>query len=132
MLKELNVQRCNLGQGKERYIKALVYGQAGAGKTRFCADSPDPLWFDFESSTETLYHIPEYHSIPVKKPKDIEELKRDVKAAVLDPGIATVVIDSITTSLDYYLRRRMESVAAKTGQVFIIRGRLQVCYTGLY
>jgi len=43
----------------------------------------------------------------------VEELRRDVAAAILDPDIDTVVIDSITTSLDYYLRQRMEKVAAK-------------------
>lgn len=98
---------------KERYIKALIYGQAGAGKTRFCADSPNPLWFDFESSTETLFHVPEYRDIQVKKPKDVEELRKDVKAVINDPDINTIVIDSITTSLDYYLRQRMDSVATK-------------------
>jgi phage nucleotide-binding protein len=95
------------------YIKALIYGQAGAGKTRFCADAPKPCWFDFESSTETLRHWPEYENTPVKTPKDVEEMRRDVEKCVKDPEVETIVIDSITTSLDYYLRRRMDSVASK-------------------
>jgi phage nucleotide-binding protein len=95
------------------FVKALIYGQAGAGKTRFCADAPKPMWFDFESSTETLRHWPEYEHLPVKKPRDIDELRRDVEAAVRDPDVETIVIDTITTSLDYYLRQRMDSVAAK-------------------
>ena len=98
---------------KEVYIKALLYGQAGAGKTKFCADAPKPLWFDYESSTETLRHWPEYENIPVKTPRDIEDLRKDITASVQDPDVETVIIDSITTSLDYYLRRRMDSVAAK-------------------
>jgi len=98
---------------REVYIKALIYGQAGAGKTRFCADAPKPQWFDFESSTETLRHWPEFETTPVKTPKDVEELRRDIIHSIKDPDIETVVIDSITTSLDYYLRRRMDSVAAK-------------------
>ena len=93
------------------YVKALIYGQAGAGKTRFAADAPKPCWFDFESSTETLRHWPEYENTPVKTPKDIDDLRKDIEACVKDPEIETVVIDSITTSLDYYLRRRMDSVA---------------------
>lgn len=101
---------------REVYIKALIYGQAGAGKTRFCADAPKPCWFDFESSTETLRHWPEYESIPVKKPLDIADLQRDVKAAVQDSEIETVVIDSITTGLDHYLRQRMRTVATKRDQ----------------
>jgi phage nucleotide-binding protein len=95
------------------YVKALIYGQAGAGKTRFAADAPKPCWFDFESSTETLRHWPEYENTPVKTPRDVEELRKDIINCVKDPEVETVVIDSITTSLDYYLRRRMDSVAAK-------------------
>src|SRR5215510_4341984 len=95
------------------WVKALIYGQAGSGKTRFAADAPNPFWFDFESSTETLRHWPEYCHLPVKKPINVEELRRDVEKAIVDPAIDTVVIDSITTSLDYYLRQRMERVATK-------------------
>lgn len=95
------------------FVKALIYGQAGAGKTKFCADSPKPCWFDFESSTETLRHWPEYENIPVKTPKDVEELRKDVVEAVKDPDVETIIIDSITTSLDYYLRRHMDSIASK-------------------
>lgn len=95
------------------YVKALIYGPAGTGKTRFCADAPNPMWFDFESSTETLRHWPEYEHLPVKKPNNVEELRKDVKECVNDPGIGTVVIDTITTSLDYYLRQRMDLVASK-------------------
>jgi phage nucleotide-binding protein len=98
---------------REVFVKALIYGQAGAGKTRFCADAPKPLWFDFESSTETLRHWPEYENIPVKRPNDINELRRDIESATKDPDVGTIVIDSITSSLDYYLRQRMDSVAAK-------------------
>ena len=95
------------------FVKALIYGQAGAGKTRFCADSPNPLWFDFESSTETLRHWPDYEHLPVKKPRDVDELRKDVESAVKDTSIDTIVIDTITTSLDYYLRQRMDAVAGK-------------------
>lgn len=98
---------------RPKYIKALVYGQAGAGKTKFCADAPQPLWFDFESSTETLRHWPEYKNTPVKTPKNIDELRKDILSIVNDPDVSTIVIDSITTALDYYLRQRMDSVAAK-------------------
>ena len=63
------------------FVKALLYGQAGAGKTRFCADAPNPILFDFESSTETLRHWPEYEHIPVKRPKDVDELRKDIETA---------------------------------------------------
>jgi len=95
------------------YVKALIYGPAGTGKTRFCADAPTPQWFDFESSTETLRHWPEYEHIPVKRPDNVDQLRKDVKECVSGKEVETVVIDTITTSLDYYLRQRMDAVASK-------------------
>ena len=98
---------------RKPWIKALIYGQAGSGKTRFSADAPNPFWFDFESSSETLRHWPDYKNIPVKKPTSIDELRLDVIKAVDDATIDTIVIDSITSGLDYYLRQHMNKVASK-------------------
>lgn len=99
-----------------RYVKMLLYGQAGAGKTRFCADAPNPYWFDYERSTETLRHWPEFANIPVKTPKTVEELTDAIKACIKDPDVETVVIDSMTTVHDYYLRKRVEERASKGGK----------------
>ena len=90
------------------YVKALIYGQAGAGKTRFCADAPGVVWLDFEDSTETLRHYPEFKDIPVKKPSSIEQLNTLFEALVKNPDVETVVIDSITTALDFYMRQEAE------------------------
>jgi len=95
------------------YVKILLYGEAGSGKTRFCADAPKPIWFDFESSSETLRYWPELNGIEVKRPKDIAELVRDIKKAVADPNVETVVIDSITSALDFYMRMEAEKRADK-------------------
>lgn len=97
---------------RKRYVKALLYGPAGAGKTRFCADAPKPYWFDSESSTETLYHWPEYKDIPVKKPASPDELIKEVKKLVMSGEVETIVIDSITTMLDSFLRDRLNTLAA--------------------
>ncbi len=99
---------------RPQFVKMLLYGQAGAGKTRFCADAPKPIWMDFESSTETLRHWPEYKETLVKRPSDTEELLRDVRLAIKDPDVDTVIIDSITTSLDYFLRQKVKAEAEKT------------------
>lgn len=93
---------------KPNWIKALIYGQAGAGKTRFCADAPQVFYFDWENSTETLRHWPDYNAIRVKKPETIEEFKRDVLKAIDDPDIDTIVLDSITSALDFYMHSYME------------------------
>jgi len=43
----------------EYFIKLLLYGRYGAGKTRFAADAPNPVWIDLERSAETFRRIPE-------------------------------------------------------------------------
>lgn len=96
------------------YVKLLLYGQPGAGKTLFCAEAPSPYWFDYEKSTETLRHWPEYKHIPVITPKTIDELKSQVTKCVHDPEVQTIVIDSMTTVHDYYLRKRVTE-RAKAG-----------------
>jgi hypothetical protein len=103
----------NLVKDKPHYVKALIYGQAGAGKTRFAADADRPFYFDFESSTETLRHWSNYSHVPVKNPGNILELFGDIKKAVADPDIGTIVIDSITTALDFYMRSEAEKRASK-------------------
>jgi phage nucleotide-binding protein len=109
----MQIVNFNLVKNKPHYVKALIYGQAGAGKTRFAADADKPFWFDFESSTETLRHWPDYSDIPVKHPASITELFSDIQKAVRDPDIGTIVIDSITTALDYYMRAEAEKRASK-------------------
>lgn len=109
----MEIKRFQTVTQRTPWVKALIYGQAGAGKTRFCADSPKPFWFDFESSTETLRYWPEYKETRVKTPKDISELITDIALAVNDPEIDTIIIDSMTTAHDYFMRREAEKRAAK-------------------
>lgn len=86
----------------QRYVKALIYGQAGAGKTRFCADAPKPWWYDFEDSTETLLHWPEYEHIAKERTTrhpEVTRMFRQILQAERDPEIETVVIDTMTSAL---------------------------------
>jgi len=100
-------------QETPQYVKLLLYGPPGAGKTRFCADAPKPWWVDFENSTETLRHWPEYKDTPVKKPDSVVDLFKMVKTMVNDPECETIVIDSVTTALDSFMMDKAEAVAAK-------------------
>ena len=104
----MDIKNHSTVQNQTRWVKALIYGQAGAGKTRFCADSSKPFYFDWEHSTETLFHWPEYRDLPVKTPETIEEFKKDVLKAIDDPEVDTIIIDSITSALDYYMQSYME------------------------
>lgn len=95
------------------FVKMLLYGQPGSGKTKFCADAPKPWWIDFENSTETLRHWPEYRDIPVKKPTGGLDLFKAIKAAVSDPSCETIIIDSVTTALDSFMMDQAEEIAKK-------------------
>lgn len=95
------------------YTKMLLYGPPGAGKTKFCADAPKPWWIDFENSTETLKHWPEYQDIPVKTPEDATDIFKMVKAMIVDPECETIVIDSVTTALDSFMMKKAEEIATK-------------------
>jgi len=95
------------------YVKLLLYGQPGAGKTKFCADAPKPCWIDFENSTETLRHWPEYSGIPVKVPDSVLDLFKMVKNLVIDPACETIIIDSVTSALDSYMMDKAEDIAKK-------------------
>lgn len=127
-VKYLNIQGFKPVSEIQTYVKMLLYGTPGAGKTRFAADAPNPIWFDYESSTETLKNTPGYEHIPVKKTRDIDQLLRDVEAAVKAPDVDTVVIDSITSCHDYYLRKYV----AKAVQASSKRDDPNVLFEGDY
>ena len=101
----------------DRYIKALIYGQPGAGKTRFAADAPKPKWYDWENSTTTLEFVDEYKWIVeqgrIVRYPDPLELFNSIRKDVRDPEVETIVIDSFTTAVDTYLQDYMEVEGAK-------------------
>ena len=109
----MNVKGFNAVRDSQQYVKMLLYGQAGAGKTRFCADADRPHWFDTELSTETLRHWPEYSDIPVKIPTTVDELLRDVQQMVKEDSVGTIVLDSVTTMLDKFIRNYAKNQGRK-------------------
>lgn len=86
------------------YVKLLLYGHIGAGKTRFCADAPKPEWWDSERSATTLKYWPEYKNIPIKIPADFDELQRGVEKAIKSPEVETIVFDTVSSSLNKFIR----------------------------
>lgn len=97
----------------ERYVKALIYGPPGAGKTEFAAEAPKPKYYDWEGSTTTLAHKPEFRDIPVVHFPDPLELFNSIRQDVRNPDVETVVIDSFTTAVDTYLIDQMENAKRK-------------------
>lgn len=82
---------------REPYIKVLIYGEPGAGKTVLAASAPNPLFLDVEHGTSSLLNHPELRgvkAIPIKSWSDIEEIFWECKEGNVSQE--TIVIDSIS------------------------------------
>lgn len=100
----------------QRYVKAVIYGEGGSGKTRFCADAPDPWWFDWENSTETLLHWPEFKDIALNRVTIFPDpfvVADKVRQLARDPNTKTVVLDSETSALFQFMEEYMEKAGRK-------------------
>jgi hypothetical protein len=93
------------------YTKAVIHGQWGVGKTRFCAGAPNPFWVDFERSSDTLRSMPEMSQTKIFRPKKWKEVLDIVKVAT-DIG-ETIVFDTATSMQTFYMREYMLDVAAQ-------------------
>jgi phage nucleotide-binding protein len=81
--------------GKSHGVKVLVYGRAGAGKTRLIETCPRPIIFSAESGLLSLAHT----SIPVATIRNIKDLADAYEWAVMSPdakNFDTICLDSIS------------------------------------
>jgi phage nucleotide-binding protein len=79
------------------FIKVLIYGDPGVGKTVFAGSAPKPLFLDVEHGTTSLLNHPELRNtdvITVKNWSDIEEIFWACKNGEVPHE--TIVIDSIS------------------------------------
>jgi hypothetical protein len=106
------------------YVKALLYGPPGHGKTTFCASAPNPVWIDYEHSTETLRHWPEFENVPVIQANGKTDLSALVAKIAAGKEYETIIVDSLTTALDKYLRNRMKEV--KEGKIGTSRDEFRI------
>lgn len=96
---------------KPPYLKILLYGEPGTGKTVFSAGAPSPLFVDVEHGTRSLLNHPELQHTPVlpmREWEEIEELFWEMRAGEDESlnAIETVVIDSISE----LQRRQMDEI----------------------
>lgn len=94
-------------------VKMLLYGPPGVGKTRFCVDAPDPIWIDFERSTETLRWI-DRGDIKAIRPANRKEFLELIKT-VHQTEYKTLVIDSVSQQQDIHLAEEMIDIEKKSG-----------------
>ena len=77
------------------HVKALCYGDAGAGKTVLCATAPNPIIISAESGLLSLSHV----NIPVIEVKTLDDVK-DAYEFITESQDAkdfeTICLDSIT------------------------------------
>ena len=96
---------------KKRYIKLLIYGPPGVGKTTFVADAPKPIFIDFEDSTETLRGGPREDTPVINDPKQVGDsgavLRFVQSKEVLQ--YETIVLDTISSMYDTFLMHWMTS-----------------------
>lgn len=79
-------------------VKAMIYGQAGMGKTTLALSAPNPLLLDFDGGVHRVNMGHQTDTVPVKNWSDANEvLKED-----LSP-FNTIVVDTIGKMMDYII-----------------------------
>lgn len=82
-------------KGSAEYVKLLVYGESGVGKTGLIATAPEPLIISSESKLRVLSDL----EIPVIKIQTIEDFRAAYDFVVKDEkakGFKTICLDSIS------------------------------------
>lgn len=82
-------------KGSAKYVKLLVYGESGVGKTRLIASAPAPVIISSESKLRSLSAL----DIPVIKIKTIEDFRAAYDFVVKDEKakrFKTICLDSIS------------------------------------
>lgn len=94
-------------------IKALIYGQAGMGKTTVALSAPNPLLLDFDGGVHRINYGHQTPTVPITKWEDCEDvLKEDLK------DFQSIIIDTGGKLLDFmaeYLIRKNPKLGKANG-----------------
>lgn len=81
-------------------IKALIYGQAGTGKTTLALSAPKPLLLDFDGGVSRINfaHLQEVDTVQIKNWSECLEVMREDLS-----NYETIVVDTIGKMLDFII-----------------------------
>jgi phage nucleotide-binding protein len=96
-------------------LNLLLYGEPGAGKTVWAADSPKPILIDTEQGSLSLKNHPalgEAQVLVIDKPTDVWELKSELWQGSLEDR-ETIIIDTLTSLRQSVLDAQMKKVVTQ-------------------
>ena len=79
-------------------VKAMVYGQAGMGKTTLALSAPKPLLLDFDGGVHRVNLSHQVDTVPISNWKEANEVLREDLSAY-----NTIVVDTIGKMMDYII-----------------------------
>jgi len=94
-------------QEKNDYVRLLVYGSPGVGKTTFAAGAPNPVFLDFENSTTTLRKTHPDIAV-ISDRKELANVGNILEYVLKPTGYDTIVIDSISSMYETILMEHMK------------------------
>ncbi|MDR1222352.1 MAG: ATP-binding protein [Tannerella sp.] len=79
-------------------VKAMVYGQAGMGKSTFALSSPGPLLLDFDGGVHRVNLGHQTDTVPIHNWQEANEVLREDLSSY-----KTIVVDTIGKMMDYII-----------------------------
>ena len=106
-------------QEHQYYLKVLLYGDPGVGKTTLAAMFPDPVFLDWDRGTHTLKNQPGFDHVRVAQPSNFSEAKDFLRAvSKKEVECKTLVIDTMTVLQNRLLIEIAGSKHAKEPSVY--------------
>lgn len=112
-LKVKNV-RAHFQESTDRFIKILVAGPPGSGKTRSASTWPNPLYADVEGRLLSVRDR-DVHAIDIRQVADLDELRAvlaqdpKVREKILGVPVQTVVLDTVDEIARLIIKERLKA-----------------------